>query len=158
MFQFALTIKGSKVLSQTSQKASELLSTSKKLSQTQIKILNIVSALPEHDETMDKLRELRIDMDSAQLQNQWVSDQDFLQKLSTLDFQSKQKDAYGKRHANMGQWLLETDEFRKWSEGKAYSVLWCPGNPDAGKTVIASIAVNSIAEKFRGQNVAIIYL
>ena len=106
---------------------------------------------------MDKLRELRIGMD-AQLPNQRASDQDFLQKLSTLDFQSKQKDVYGKRHANMGQWLLETDEFRKWSKGKAYSVLWCPGNPGAGKTVIASIAVDSIAEKFRGQNVAIIYL
>ena len=158
VFQFGLTIQGSRVLSQTSQKASELLKTSKKLSQTQTAIIKAISALPEHEEIMYELRELRIGTDFVQIRTQEASDHAFLQKLSTLDFHSKQKDAYGKRHAHTGQWLLETGEFVQWSEGQTCSVLWCPGNPGAGKTVITSIAVNSIAEKFRGQRVAVIYV
>ena len=46
----------------------------------------------------------------------------------------------------------------KWAGGKDCSIRWCSGNPSAGKTVITSIAVNSIADKTQGQNVAITYV
>lgn len=62
VFQLGLTIQGSRVLSQISQKASEVLKTSKKLSQTQAEIINAISALPKHEKIVCKLRELRIGM------------------------------------------------------------------------------------------------
>ena len=158
VFQFALTIKGSKILAQTSQKASEILNTSKTLSQTQSEISEALSALPNHDEIIAELHKLRIDLGSVQRQSQKSSEQDFLHKISTLDFHSKQKHAYSKRHASTGQWLLETEQFNTWFEGKGSPVLWCPGNPGTGKTVLTSIAVNYVAESTRGQDVAIIYI
>lgn len=158
VFQFALTIKGSKILAQTSQKASEIMNTSKTLSQTQSEILEALSALPQHDEIIAELHKLRIDIGSVQSQSQKSSEQDFFHKVSTLDFHSKQKHAYSKRHANTGQWLLETERFKTWFEGKGSPVLWCPGNPGTGKTVLTSIAVNHVAESSRGQDIAIIYV
>ena len=158
VFQFALTIKGSKILAQTSQKASEILNTSKTLSQTQSEILEALSALPKHDEIIAELHKLRIDLGSVQSQSQKSSEQDFLHKVSPLDFHSKQKHAYSKRYASTGQWLLETEQFKTWFEGKGSPVLWCPGNPGTGKTVITSIAVNYVAESTRGQDIAIIYI
>ncbi|KAK0517520.1 hypothetical protein JMJ35_000675 [Cladonia borealis] len=158
VFQFALTIKGSKILAQTSQKASEIMKTSKTLSQTQSEILEALSALPQHDEIIAELQKLRIDLVSVQSQGQKSSEQEFLYKVSTLDFHSKQKHAYSKRHASTGQWLLETEQFKTWFEGKGSLVLWCPGNPGTGKTVLTSIAVNCVAETTRGQDIAIIYV
>ena len=158
VFQFALTIKGSKILAQTSQKASEIMSTSKTLSQTQSEILEALSAFPHHDEVIAELHKLRIDLGSLKSQSQKSSEQDFLYKISTLDFHSKQRDAYSKRHASTGQWLLESEQFRTWFEGEGSPVLWCPGNPGTGKTVLTSIAVNYVAESTRGQDIAIIYV
>ncbi len=158
VFQFALTIKGSKILAKTSQKAFEIMNTSKTLSQTQSEILEALSALPQHSEIIAELHKLRVDIGPVQSQSQRSSELDFLHKVSTLDFHSKQKHAYSKRHASTGQWLLETEQFQTWFEGKGSPVLWCPGNPGTGKTVLTSIAVNYVAESTRGQDTAIIYV
>ncbi len=158
VFQFALTIEGSKILAQTSQKASEIMNTYKTLSQTQSEILEALSALPQHNEIIAELHKLRIDLGSIQSLSQKSCEQDFLHRVSTLDFHSKQKHAYSKRHASTGQWLLETEQFETWFKGKGSPVLWCPGNPGTGKTVLTSIAVNYVAESTRGQDIAIIYV
>ena len=158
VFQFALTIKGSKILAQTSQKASEIMNTSKTLSQTQSEILEALCTLPQHDEIIAELHKIRIDLGSVRSQSQKAIEQDFLHEISTLDFHSKQKHAYSKRHASTGQWLLETEQFKNWLKGKGSPVLWCPGNPGTGKTVLTSIAVNHVAESTRGQGIAITYV
>lgn len=158
VFQFALTIKGSKILAQTSQKASEIINASNTLSQTQAEILEALAALPEHTEIIAELHKLHIDIGPIQSQSQKAIDQDLFRKISTLDFHSRQKHAYSKRHASTGQWLLETEQFQTWHEGKGNSVLWCPGNPGTGKTVLTSIAVNYIAESTRGQDTALTYV
>ena len=89
-----------------------------------------------------------------------IEDQDFLRQLSTLDFTAKQKETYSKRHANTGQWLLESPDFRTWQQSEVgqRSVLWCPGNPGVGKTIITSIAVNHIIEVNRGRRDAVVYM
>ena len=158
VFQFALTIKGSKILAQTSQKAAELINASNTLSQTQSGILEALAVLPRHNEIIAELHKLHIDIGSTQSQIQISNTQDFLHKVSTLDFHSKQKHAYSKRHGSTGQWLLETEKFRTWFEGKGNPVLWCLGNPGTGKTVLTSIAVDYVAESTRGRDVAIVYV
>lgn len=145
-FPGRLDYQGKQGPSQTSQKASELLSMSK--SSRKHKRRSLMLSL--RFQSMTKLW-----MSSVSL---WTPPNNKTSKLSTLDFQSKQKDAYGKRHAKTGQWLLETEESEKWAGGKDCSVRWCPGNPGVEKTVITSIAVNSIADKTQGQNVAITYV
>lgn len=106
---------------------------------------------------MDELRKLRLDVKDDRHASE---DLEFLRNLSTLDFSVKQKEAYSKRHANTGQWLLDTKNFKDWLQSNEHSssVLWCPGNPGAGKTVITSIAVNHVAERTQRSKVATVYL
>ncbi|KAH0543788.1 hypothetical protein FGG08_001970 [Glutinoglossum americanum] len=46
--------------------------------------------------------------------------------LSPLNFWTKQNDTFGRRQEGTGEWLLETDEFKKWLDGTE-RILWCPG-------------------------------
>ena len=61
--------------------------------------------------------------------------------LSPLDPRSRHQDIQGRRVENIGEWLLQTEEFRSWyasSEGGApdNAVLFCYGDPGVGKTYI----------------------
>ena len=61
--------------------------------------------------------------------------------LSPLDPGLRHCDIQERRVGNVGQWLIETKEFRRWggfgseSEGDE-AVLFCYGNPGVGKTFI----------------------
>jgi len=61
--------------------------------------------------------------------------------LSPLDGGLRHCDIQERRVNNVGEWLLETEEFRRWcglggeDEGNE-AVLFCYGNPGVGKTFI----------------------
>ena len=50
-----------------------------------------------------------------------------------------------------GEWFLQREDFQKWASNKQ-CMLWCPGIPGAGKTFIASLAVNYLKRERKGQN------
>jgi len=61
--------------------------------------------------------------------------------FSPLDPKSRHKDIQGRRVENIGEWLLQTQEFRSWHAGNGTggtgdAVLFCYGNPGVGKTYI----------------------
>jgi len=61
--------------------------------------------------------------------------------LSPLDPKSRHQDIQERRIENIGEWLLETEEFRSWCAGSGgdetdKGVLFCYGNPGVGKTYI----------------------
>ena len=59
------------------------------------------------------------------------------QWLSPLEPQRRHRHVQGDRLDSVGNWVLETSEFRKWSDaedGFAEPVLFCYGNPGVGKT------------------------
>lgn len=87
-------------------------------------------------------------------------DSEFLRQLSTLDFTAMQKETYTKRHANTGQWLLESPKFQMWLQLKdnEHSVLWYEGDPGVGKTVITSVAINHVTENFSEHGSAVVYI
>ena len=61
-----------------------------------------------------------------------------LQWLSPLEPQQRHQSVRTDR-LDVGNWVLETGEFRKWrdaEDGCVGSVLFCYGNPGAGKTYI----------------------
>ena len=73
-------------------------------------------------------------------------DHDLIDWISPLDFQSRQREIFEKRMAGTGQWLLDSNEFRAWRDDNC-QVLWCPGIPGAGKTVLASVVVNHLQQR-----------
>jgi len=61
--------------------------------------------------------------------------------LSPLDPGLRHSDIQERRVNDVGEWLMETEEFRRWcgldAEGEDdRSVLFCYGNPGVGKTFI----------------------
>jgi len=57
--------------------------------------------------------------------------------LSLLDPKLRHQDIQDRRVENIGEWLLQTDEFRSWSAGESDdAVLFCYGGPGVGKTYI----------------------
>ena len=61
--------------------------------------------------------------------------------LSPLDPKLRHQDIRDRRVENVGEWLLQTEEFRSWYTGSGEgepndAVLFCYGDPGVGKTYI----------------------
>ena len=61
--------------------------------------------------------------------------------LSPLDPKLRHQDIQSRRIENVGEWLLQTEEFRSWYAGSEggecdNAVLFCYGDPGVGKTYI----------------------
>ncbi|KAB5563286.1 ankyrin repeat-containing domain protein, partial [Coniochaeta sp. 2T2.1] len=63
--------------------------------------------------------------------------------LSTLDFNPQLHDFLNKREEGSGQWFLASDEYQKWKSEPGKTLI-CPGVPGAGKTIMASIAIEDL--------------
>ena len=72
--------------------------------------------------------------------------QALLAKLTTIDFQATHADISSRRAKGTGQWLLECPEYHLWRSKISSSVMWCPGIPGAGKTVLSSLIIDSLRE------------
>lgn len=67
--------------------------------------------------------------------------------LSPIDFASQQNDYIQRREEDTGQWLLQSDEYQNWIT-TAKETLFCPGMPGAGKTIISSIVIADLYQRF----------
>ena len=68
-----------------------------------------------------------------------VEGHQILQWLSLLEPQQRHQGVRVDRLDGIGNWVLKTTEFRKWSgteDGCAGPVLFCDGNPGVGKTYL----------------------
>ncbi|TAQ88653.1 hypothetical protein B7494_g3004 [Chlorociboria aeruginascens] len=82
--------------------------------------------------------------------NQWHTTQDrqaILNWLTPMDYASQQSDLIHRRQAETGKWFLNSTEFQTWLNTNK-ETLFCTGMPGAGKTMLASIVVNYLDERF----------
>ena len=66
-------------------------------------------------------------------------DRQILRWLSPLEPNNRHQDVRTDRLDGVGDWLLETREFREWrgsESGADKAVLFCSGNPGVGKTYL----------------------
>jgi len=61
--------------------------------------------------------------------------------LSPLEPRIRHQDLRARRADNVGEWLLETDEFKRWCDGAQreepdHAILFCCGGPGVGKTYL----------------------
>jgi ankyrin repeat domain-containing protein 50 len=75
---------------------------------------------------LDGITKLYVNQEQEKLRSMSMEDLDAIHWLSPLDFTAKQNDALSRRQHGTGRWLLESPEFRSWSN-TAGNVLWCPG-------------------------------
>ena len=76
--------------------------------------------------------------------------QTVLDWVSQLSFGKEQTDYLRARQAGTGTWLLQSTEYNTWVSGSAATLL-CTGDPGTGKTILASIAIDDVFERFRTQ-------
>ncbi|KAI0874241.1 hypothetical protein GGS24DRAFT_490168 [Hypoxylon argillaceum] len=69
--------------------------------------------------------------------------QEVLDWLSSIDFSTQKSDFLRRRQEGTGQWLLNSKEYQHWLQTKK-EVLFCPGIPGAGKTILTSIVVDDL--------------
>src|SRR5437588_10115820 len=77
--------------------------------------------------------------------NIYKSDEDVqvMRWLSPLEPNHRHQGVRNERFDGVGDWLLETSEFREWRGGEGgadKAVLFCSGNPGVGKTYLRWVA------------------
>jgi len=84
--------------------------------------------------------------------------QTILDWLTPINYASQQSDFIDRRQEGTGQWLLNSKEFQEWLT-QSGRTLFCPGMPGAGKTMITSIIVDHLCNRFQSDgSVGIAYL
>ncbi|RYP43193.1 hypothetical protein DL768_010045 [Monosporascus sp. mg162] len=79
--------------------------------------------------------------------------------LPAVTYDAEQSDFISRRQEGTGQWLLDSNEFQAWLQTNK-KTLFCQGIPGAGKTILTSIVVDSIATSFgndEGTGIAYLY-
>ncbi|KAF3131790.1 hypothetical protein TWF703_007509 [Orbilia oligospora] len=71
---------------------------------------------------------------------------EILNWLTPIDYGPQQGDIFRSRQSGTGQWLFESIEYKSWLKSK--QVLFCPGIPGAGKTVLTSIVIDDLITRF----------
>ena len=69
--------------------------------------------------------------------------QKLLAQMTSIDFEATHADISSSRAKNTGQWLLASPEYISWRK-KSSSIMWCGGMPGAGKTILASLVIDSL--------------
>lgn len=84
--------------------------------------------------------------------------QSILNWLTEVDYGPRQSDCLGRRQPETGRWLLETTQYQTWLDTDK-GILFCPGIPGAGKTILTSIIIEELTRKFRDDtDIGIAYL
>ena len=92
---------------------------------------------------MSQLFSNNIDSLNTTVNNFTVADDgsNILEWLSPLNPKLKHQDIRNRRVEDVGEWLSQTEEFRRWEAGSGgdesdNAVLFCYGDPGVGKTFI----------------------
>ena len=84
-----------------------------------------------------RVNSLRISQDRDKRKNA-------LSELTTIDFEASHADIAARRAAGTGEWFLESTQFNSWRRHGLSSILWCPGIPGSGKTILSSLVIDNL--------------
>ncbi|CZR67458.1 uncharacterized protein PAC_17357 [Phialocephala subalpina] len=96
-------------------------------------------------------------------QREWHAERSkskILEWLSPLDFQNKHLDVAAKRQPGTADWVLDSKAFLQWMEEDlpCGNILWCPGDPGVGKTVITSNVIDHLLNLQGTRDIGVTYL
>ncbi|KAF3230010.1 hypothetical protein TWF191_000249 [Orbilia oligospora] len=86
-------------------------------------------------------------------------DLEVLDWLTPIDYTSQQTDYLNQRQQGTGEWLLNSTEYNNWlTADTGKKVLFCPGIPGAGKTILTSIVVDDLTTRFSKMKIGLAYI
>jgi Cdc6-like AAA superfamily ATPase len=78
--------------------------------------------------------------------------------LTPINYGTQLSDYLARREPGTGEWLQQSKEFQAWL-GTGKQTLFCPGVPGAGKTILTSIVINHLIDRFSTDpSIRIVYL
>jgi Cdc6-like AAA superfamily ATPase len=80
-----------------------------------------------------------------------------LEWISSSDYPAQQSDIIKRRQEGTGQWFLDAPEVARWLDD-AKTTLFCPGIPGAGKTMVATIAVDQLLASAQNDAYGVAYI
>lgn len=92
-----------------------------------------------------------------------VENQEFqntLAWLSPTEYGPEHSDLISRRYSDTGRWLLDSLEFHQWLD-TPNAIMYCPGIPGAGKTILAASVIDHLLSSTRtddGIGIAYVYL
>lgn len=75
---------------------------------------------------------------------------DLMKWICPVDYHMQHQDFIDRHQPGTGQWFLQDRKFQEWDRSKD-ATLFCPGNPGAGKTIMAALVIDHL---LRRQHVA----
>ncbi|KAH0525445.1 hypothetical protein TsFJ059_007812 [Trichoderma semiorbis] len=99
----------------------------------------------------DVLNQVYQSVGHIQLKVDKQEEKHILDWLSPIDYGLLHSDYYKRLQPGTGEWFLKRKEFQDWIKG-SNDTLFCHGIPGAGKTILASLAINHLSLKFRGNS------
>ncbi|CZS79719.1 unnamed protein product [Fusarium graminearum] len=83
---------------------------------------------------------------------------EILEWLTPIDYSSVHNDTIKTRQPGTCQWFLDSEKYQAWLEASKQTML-CQGIPGAGKTILTSVVVHDIIQRFHeNSNVGIAYI
>ncbi|KAL3439887.1 hypothetical protein BJX65DRAFT_57583 [Aspergillus insuetus] len=77
--------------------------------------------------------------------------------LSSMNFRERYADILRKWQPGTAEWFLSSKEFQDWATG-AQRLLWCPGIPGAGKSVISTRVIHHLTTRYEGKGVGVVFI
>lgn len=96
-----------------------------------------VRAIQIHQEAEDR---------ESHEKDEFARKQYVISQLTNIDFEASHADISSRRVKNTGQWILKSLEYTEWRGKDSSTALWCPGLPGSGKTVLASVIIDSLRQ------------
>ncbi|KAL9074029.1 MAG: hypothetical protein Q9157_004538 [Trypethelium eluteriae] len=83
--------------------------------------------------------------------------EEIMQWLSPANFHGQYHDIISRRQPGTAQWFLDSEDFNEWLQG-SHKILFCPGIPGSGKTVIAAVAIEYLCQTTHSDNIGVAFL
>lgn len=77
--------------------------------------------------------------------------------ITPLNFPAQQSAILSRRQEGTGQWFFDSPEFKTWMNKPGETFL-CRGIPGAGKTMLASIAIDHLQNTLGHKNIPVVYI
>jgi Cdc6-like AAA superfamily ATPase len=77
--------------------------------------------------------------------------------LSSANFWGKQAALFERAQPGTGRWIFEDEKFKSWLTGD-HQLLWCHGEPGAGKTILSAIIIDHLSSAVKSKDIGIAWL
>src|SRR5579871_1078626 len=95
---------------------------------------------------LDSVSKTEAKVETLKLRSDKEEDIRILNWLTPIEYGSQQSDYIGRRQHGTGQWLLNSKQFQTWLD-TSKQILFCPGIPGAGKTILTSVVIDNLCKK-----------